>query len=526
MNIFRFIIRLFKNNKTETKIEYKDIDSKVFNNSIENNNQNNDKNTSYNIKSEKQEESRIVHSICPNCNYKKDIPYNLLFSSEMKMICKCDKCQCEWRPTWKELGVNAEDLHISILNNPNPININFGTIKTDNYSKEMLSISLIYDIIEKYKFDKSDYRLIQSLLDQCIISENNFKMTGYEPSPRKYLVIADKARNAAAFEVEHFIYKYLLQFFELHKINMKDDFGYYGSRINYKEITDKFNYSDIKYTKEYRPSNIEIIDINKNKKTKLVDQCLKNNIDIEIIEIECDEYRKVFLDSELNYYSSDAIFIQKNILKNYKNIVLYGIESLSLIIKAHILEYLENISKNIVNNIPIEGLYNYDSPIETNIEDGKINISSYMSKKEDFIGRKLIDQINMYDFNINDAIKHIYKVDNDLLLKNLNIIHSNDIIKQLYPYSDPNILYSFAINLDKNIIVELIKYINDNRNCISSFPSIIYQDEKNSLHCIFIKGNRGTLSEQEINIINIILNKFLIHSKVIRVKTKLTSLIK
>ena len=285
-----------------------------------------------------------IQTTCPNCD-------SVLNISITDCYFICPNCNCKYLPTWRELGINKDEVNPkrrTILANPNK--------NPAKFFGELLppienGIALNEDI------KKSEYKGgLQYNLKWLRSEEKELHENGSCPAPRPFTNIALLARKTKNYELEIAVCKRAQELVKIHnriveENGIKGEIKFSQTSI-YKVIERLPNALELlkkeKNQKEFIPTKqIERPTKNINKNIVLEKQCSELSIKLEYLDIDWSKSEKKYIISDIEKYKRPEDAVMALLRKDGWRGTAYEFRPLVLAMKASCFDYIEKMSKNI-----------------------------------------------------------------------------------------------------------------------------------------------------------------------------------
>ena len=444
------------------------------------------------------------------------------------IMTKCPHCGAVWTKSWRDFGIDMDDLDGSIYlqENPSPQNVQFGVATSDTPAPK-LEKSLL-DIMSDSALARSGKNITRlvTLLENCAESEKQYKQCGYFPPPRPYQEAAEEARFHADYALECAICKRFIEIVDFETmlqekfkkvgVNFKG-MPFYGVALDRIEVIEtlinKGNNGEINYIFEQKePTNSE-------KKQKLFLQCAEYGIALDNYIMSYSKDRKAFLFDEENYFSSPSKAFLHLLRKRGWSGTDYEFAPVMQIMQAACLEYLQEKAIDFSSGLipDIEGKSYYQVQIKAAYVDGRLQATSGGLEVENHYARSLHRQIKMYGLDSSVVFENIRTASPNAILNNWRTIISDHQNKQWFPELTENDMASLLEALGRENLVALARSLFENPDDNANGWPDIWAIKDGRLTLFEVKSG-DTLRDTQIRAFSELIPKYGFAARVVRIK--------
>lgn len=444
------------------------------------------------------------------------------------IMTKCPHCGAVWTKSWRDFGIDMDDLDGSIClhEHPNPQNAQFGVEIGDTLPPQ-LEKSLL-DLINDSAVARSGKNITRlvTFLENCTEAEEQYKQCGYFPPPRPYQDAAEEARFHADYAFEALICKRFIDIVDFEML-LQEKFNKVGANFKgmpfyavaldrieaIKKLLNKYNNSEIKYIFEQKdPSSSE-------KKQKLFLQCAEYGIKLDNYIMSYSKERKSFLFDAENYFPNPSKAFLHHLRKLGWSGTDYEFHPVMQIMQASCLEYLkERACALSIGLIPdIEGKSYYRVQIRAAYADGRLQATSGGMEVENPYARSFNRQIQMYGLDSSVVFESISTTSASAILNNWRTIISDQQNKQWFPELAENDMASLLEALGRENLVALANCLFENPDDNANGWPDIWAIKDGRLALFEVKSG-DTLRDTQIRAFAELIPKYGFEARVVRIK--------
>lgn len=358
------------------------------------------------------------------------------------IITTCQHCGASWTKTWRDFGIDLDELDGSLgfLKNPNPQYVQFG-VEIGDTPTPSIGENII-EILDNSAIKKSGAEIDEliSVLEDCAEAEEAYRSMGFFPPPRPYQSAAEEARFHADSNLEADICKRFIELvhfemllqkkFKKNGINPKGMPFYIKARERLPIISASQNMKPValNYVFEQKtPTPSE-------KKQKLFTQCAEHGISIENYAISYSKARKAFLFDADHYFSSPSKAFLHHLRNQGWSGTDYEFHPVMLLMQAACLNRLEKAARALYGGyIPQpEGKVYYPVNMQVKQSDDGIEISSGSLDLENPYARSFNVQVQMYELDESAVIDDILYTEKLQIKENWHKIYSDSQVRQWF----------------------------------------------------------------------------------------------